>query len=170
MQKYISYAGLLFVTALLFVQPSRADSFGFDTFQLTGPGVTISFTLPSTLTPSSVDWEGLLSISNVAGIYDGAPYTFWTVQLGPLGYAFQTNYAATGSMTRFVEIVAPGLFTWNSDGTVSFNTGTFVLSNNSVVTVVDPPGPAVGTPEPASLLLLGVGGLPLLAVRRRRAV
>ena len=77
-----------------------------------------------------------------------------------------TNYAATGSLTRFVELIAPGLFTWNSDGTVSLHTGVFDMGEYTL-TVVDPPG-SVGTPEPASLILLSLGGLALGALRRRK--
>ena len=90
------------------------------------------------------------------------------VQLGPLGYNRATNYTATGSEAKFVEVVTPGLFTWNSDGTVTLNTGVFHVGDFTL-TVVDPPGDAVGTPEPASLILLGFGGLALGALRRRKA-
>ena len=167
MRKCLSYAGILFVAAFLFAQPSKADN--FDTFQLTGPGLSISFTLPQTLTPSSVGLAGLLNISNVTGTYDGGAYTFANIQIGPVGYNNLTNYAATGSLTKSVAVIVPGLFTWNSDGTITLNTGTFALGR-STLTVVDPPGPTVGTPEPGSLLLLGVGGLALAAFRRRKAV
>jgi hypothetical protein len=64
---------------------------------------------------------------------------------------------------------------------VTLNTGTFALGDyNSfhggplsfTLTVVDPPGPGtddvVGTPEPASLMLLSVGGLALGSLRRRK--
>lgn len=68
------------------------------------------------------------------------------------------------------ELIAPGLFTWNSDGTVSLNTGVFDMGEYTL-TVVDPPGSpdSVGTPEPASLILLSLGGLALGALRRRKA-
>jgi hypothetical protein len=62
---------------------------------------------------------------------------------------------------------------------VTLNTGTFILGDyhsfnggplSFTLTVVDPPGTndVVGTPEPASLMLLSVGGLALGALRRRK--
>ena len=55
----------------------------------------------------------------------------------------------------------------DSDGTVSLHTGVFDMGGFTL-TVVDPPG-SVGTPEPASLILLSLGGLALGALRRRKA-
>jgi PEP-CTERM motif len=185
MRKSVFMAGIVFFAGFLFVQPSRADNFNH--YELTGPafgGMTISFTLPQTLTPSSVTWNGILNFTNVAGTWgkDGqnTPYNFSTVQIGSRG-SDGTNYWASGGTTRFVELEAPGLFTWNADGTVTLNTGTFALGDyhsfhggplSFTLTVVDPPGPGtddvVGTPEPASLMLLSVGGLALGALRRRK--
>jgi hypothetical protein len=167
MRKCGSIAGIMLFAVLLFVQPSKADN--FDTFTLTAGATTISFTVPQTLTPSSVTWNGLINITNVVGSYNGTPYTFADVQLGPTGYMRKTNYAATGSITKSVAMIAPGLFTWNPDGTVTLNPGVYNLGEYHL-TVVDPPGPStVGTPEPASLLLLSFGGLALGALRRRKA-
>jgi hypothetical protein len=164
MRKCLSIAGILLFAALLFVQPSKADS--FDTFTLTASFVTITFTVPSTVTPATVNQAGMITLTNVMGANG---YLFNVIEIGPTGYMGATNYAATGSMTRSLELVAPGLFTWNSDGTVTFNTGTFDMGRYTL-TVVDPPGPGdtVTTPEPASLLLLGFGGLALGALRRRK--
>jgi hypothetical protein len=53
---------------------------------------------------------------------------------------------------RTAEVVTPGL-TWNSDSTVTLNTGVFHVGDFTL-TVVNPPGDAVGIPEPASLILL----------------
>ena len=166
MRKCVSIAGTMLFAALLFVQPSKADN--FDTFTLVAKDATITFTLPQTLTPSSVHWGGMIFVTNVPGTFDGGAYTFATVMLGPVGYNWATNYTATGSETKFVEIVTPGLFSWNANGTVTLNTGVFDLGWYTL-TVVDPPGDAVGVPEPASLILLGFGGIALGALRRRKA-
>src|ERR1700739_639431 len=180
MRTYLSIAGMFFVAALLFVQPSQADSLNNNVYELKGhPSdptyLDITFTLPQTLTPSGVTWNGILMFSNVVGTFNGGAYTFATVYIGAAGWDHFTNYWATGSQTRFVELEAPGLFTWNSDGTVTLNTGTFALGDYHIftggpqdytLTIVDPPGDSVPTPEPASLVLLGVGGVALGAIRR----
>jgi hypothetical protein len=165
MRKFIAIAGLMLFAALLSVQPSKADN--FDTYTLVSRGATITFTIPATVAPSSVARNGIINLTNVSATYDGAAYTFATVQLGAAGYMGATNYAATGSLTKSVALIAPGLFTWNSDGTVSLHTGVFNMGEYTL-TVVDPPG-VVGTPEPASLILLSFGGLALGALRRRKA-
>ena len=145
MRKCVSIAGTMLFAALLFVQPSKADN--FDTFTLVAKDATITFTLPQTLTPSSVHWGGMIFVNNVPGTFDGGAYTFTTVML------------ASAERARLKL---------EADGTVTLNTGVFDLGWYTL-TVVDPPGDAVGVPEPASLILLGFGGIALGALRRRKA-
>lgn len=177
MSRYLSVvAGMLFVAAFLFAEPSKADN--FNTYTLTGNGVDITFSIPQTFTPGNVEWNGVIDIYNVSGTFDGQAYNFARIQLGPVGYNGYTNYWAFGSRTASLQIAAPGLFTWNPNGTVTLDTGdlklgTYQTWNGGALTytlsIVDPPGPdSVPTPEPASLILFGAGGLALGALRRRK--
>ena len=176
MGKRVAIAGIAFIAAILFVQPAKADN--FNTYQLTGSGINISFTLPQTLTPSSVTPDGILNFNNVLGTFNGNTYPFATVEIGTAGFGGVTNYYASGSQTNFVAFFAPGLFVWNADGTVTLNTGVYALgdyhlfyggtSHDFTLTIVGTPG-ATSVPEPASLALVGVGGLALALFRRRKA-
>jgi hypothetical protein len=187
MRKTITFLGLLFVTAMLLVQPAKADN--FMTYQLTGnnglnPSLNITFTLPQTFTPSSLSSGTMMVFQNITGTLIGnGAYDFATVEIASSGYAGATNFWAFGSQTQFVALVAPGLFTVNANGTVTLNAGTFEIGDYHIfqggsghdytLTAIDPPGPngnaSVVTPEPASLMLLGFGGLALAGIRRRKA-
>ena len=125
-------------------------------------------------------WNGIINIQNVSGTFNGAAYTFATVQLGATGWNNFTNYWAFGSGTKSFELIAPGLFTWNSNGSVTLNVGNLTMGDYNMfsggvsdyhLNIVDPPGAnsLISTPEPASLILLSVGGLALGALRRRKA-
>ena len=176
MRKCSYIVGLMLFAALLFVQPSKADSMNINNYQLTGNGWNITFSLPQTLTPSSMTWNGIANFSNVAS---AGGYVFNAVQIGNAG-SMGTNYWAFGSSTKSLELEAPGLLTRNADGTVTLGFGTFTLGDYKMfqggpmqytLTIIDPPGTPssapVTTPEPASLILLGLGGLSLRAFRRK---
>jgi hypothetical protein len=189
MRKTLTILGLLCCTALLFIQPAKADSTNTMSYQLTGHGLNVTFSLPQTFTPS-VSLSSTLDVSssspmvifqNITGTLIGSgAYDYATIYIATSGLNNVTDYWAFGSGTEFVELVAPGLFTINPDGSVTLNEGTFALGDyhlfyggstyDYTLTAVDPPGVSVvSTPEPASLLLLGFGGLALGALRRRKA-
>ena len=177
MRKALTVFGLLFVTALLLVKPAKADS--IVDYQLTGHGLNVTFSLPQTFTPSSLSSSTMMVFQNISGTLIGSsPYPFATIEIATSGISGVTDYWAFGSQTQFFALVAPGLFTINPDGTVTLNGGTFALGDYHLfyggdthdytltATVVDSP---TGTPEPASLVLLGIGGLALSGLRRRKA-
>src|ERR1700688_5253663 len=176
MRKTITVLGLLFVATMLLAQPAKADN--FMTYQLTGNNgvngiLNITFTLPQTCTPSSLSSGTMIVVQNVTGTLIGNDaYNFATVDIATSGVAGVTNYWAFGSQTKFVELVAPGLFTVNANGTITLNAGTFEIGDYHIfqggsghdytLTAIDPPGTkgnSVVTPEPASLMLLGFGSL-----------
>src|ERR1700756_3470949 len=116
MRKTLTVFGLLFVVALLSVQPAKADN--IVDYQLTGHGFNVTFSLPQTLTPSSLS-STIAVFQNITGTLMGTgAYNFATVDIANSGVDGVTNYWAFGSQTHFVELVAPGLFTINPDGTV----------------------------------------------------
>src|SRR6266478_3673860 len=65
--------GSCYFAALLCVQPSKADN--FDTFTLVSNSATITFTLPQTLNPSSVNWAGMINLPNAPATFNGGAYT-----------------------------------------------------------------------------------------------
>ena len=177
MRKYVLIAGMLIAAALVFAAPSKADTVDFS---LSGAAITASFTLQDTFTPG-------FTFQSVQYVFTGITnstlfnqsYTYGTIDLGNTGsgvWAFGSQGHTMNGMVfpgPELGIFVAGLFTVNPDGTITVNAGQWTLVNNagasiSLTTAVIP-GPPVGTPEPITLALMGVGGLALAGLRRRKA-
>jgi hypothetical protein len=181
MRKVLISAVVLFVAALACASPSKADTVEFTLSGSAIPGGA-SFSLPLTFTPTS--GTGPFIVANVPGTLLGGAFTYPFIELGLSAtgrWAFGSNgvpnFAGTANCLGpgscpYLGIFAPNLFTVTG-GTLTLNVSDLTLFNNMdslvTLTATDIPSPAVGTPEPASLLLLGFGGLSLLGLRRRKA-
>jgi hypothetical protein len=183
MRKFLISAAFLFVAALFCALPSRADSV---TFTLSGGAIGASFSLPQTFTPSSSSGPIFFVNSVLGTLFGDTSYLYGTVDIGnsnPMCGSSSScwSFGSTGSTGHpgpEIGIFAPGLFTVNSDGTITLHdvsvsfgniSGAFITLTTTGAATTGGDKPNVGTPEPASLLLLGFGSLSLLGLRRRKA-
>ena len=177
MRKFLLSAGIVFVAVLMSALPSKADSMA--NFSV-GP-LDLTFSLPDTFTPAAIMGTSAIT-NNISGTLLGGNLSYGQVILGAAGYMGMTNYWFFGSVAPApfsgpqVGFYAPGLLTFNSNGTVTINPGTYAFGAVGgpsiildVTTTADGGnGGGVSTPEPASLTLLGMGGLALVGLRRRK--
>jgi hypothetical protein len=184
MRKHFLFAGILLVAALVFANSSKADTVEF-VVNSTALGGSLTFTLPETFTPTAGNGMGSFIVANVdtvlgpGSVLGTNPYTFPNIELSlsaTQNWSFGNNGVPGfgGTSGNFLGIAAPGLFTINPDGTITLNVGngTLILTSNAgstaTLTTTVIPGP-VATPEPAALTLLGLGGVALAGLRRRKA-
>lgn len=190
MRKFLLSAGIVFVAVAMSALPSKADTVDFT---LTGgaiPGAA-TFSLPSSFVPAFGTGTGPYLVANVTGTLLGGNFTYPFIELGISatgqwafgqngvpGFDAQTKDCKAPGFCPYLGIFTSDLFTV-SGGTVTLNTsgaafqpGGVTLINNMdaplILTATDIPSPPVGTPEPASILLLGFGGLSLLGLRHRK--
>ncbi len=143
-----------------------------DNFVFQGGGVTATFMLPSSPTPSFSDPDNFFEIPNITTSAGGETVS------GPVDFFTQVD--GGGAAWTNADLSGPQLFSGPTDAP-TFLLGSFLLSGTYDLgdgptpisgTLTISPGMPVSTsiPEPGSWLLLGTGTMASLASIRRRIV
>ncbi len=162
------------------ILPAAAYANTSDAFTVTGHGLDLTFTLPSSPTPSGFDMRRDFFLGNISFTEDGTMMTasdvYFFTKLESGGFELDDSL---GNVIDDLSFFGPKLFT----GTVkapTFKEGAFRLTGGPACSVdsetTEAPAcsykltidPTSVTPEPSSLALLGSGALGVFGILRRR--